>query len=141
MRHHRHRHSEQADRGHLYDILSVVLLAVLAYGAWKFVPPLKTRWDIDQATKVYVDRLNRQTRQAEISSKLYDQLDTAGVDLDDVEIEVDYDANKPAGRITAPVLRWVEVTVYYTPVVRHLGGSVTELEVSLSRRRVWDDSW
>lgn len=125
----------------MYDILFIVLLVAVAYCGWKFVPPLKTRWDIDQATKGYVEKIGRNTREAEISGKLYDQLDTAGVDLDDVEIDVDFDATKPAGRISAPVMRWVEVTVRYRPVVRHIGGATTKFEFNLSRRKVFDDSW
>lgn len=139
--HHRQRHADQVDRGHLYDVLWVILVAALAYGGWKFGPPLMARFEIDQATKSYVSKINRNKRQAEIASALYDQLDSDGFNLDDIEITVDYDANKSAGRISAPVLRWVEIQVEYAPVVRHITGHTTELQFSFSRTKVWDDTW
>ncbi len=63
---HRQRSDEQAERGHLYDILFIVLLASAAYGAWKFGPPLKARWDIDRTTKAYVEKLSRNQRHTDI---------------------------------------------------------------------------
>lgn len=120
--------------------LRVLLIAAAAYCGWKFIPPVKDRWTIEQRLESHVKRASRNAHRAKITNDLYSDLEDRGIDMDAVEIRLDYDATMVGPR-TSPLFKWVEVSVTFSPQVLHVGGSVTALEFNLVEKKIFDDDW
>ena len=122
------------------DALRVLLLMVVAYCGWKFIPPVKDRWTIERRLESHVKRASRNAHRSKITNDLYADLEHRGIDMDVVEIMFDYDATMPGPR-SSPLFKWVEVSVDFSPQVVHVGGSVTPLEFNLVEKKIFDDDW
>lgn len=120
--------------------LRLLLLVAVAYGAWKFLPPIKDRWTIEQRLESHVQRASRNAHRAKITQDLYADLEQRGIDMDAVDIRFDYDATM-AGPRSKPLFKWVEVSVDFSPRIVHLGGPVTPLEFNLVEKKIFDDDW
>lgn len=140
MRHH-HRHREQDLRGQSNDVFLLIVLVLAGYGAWKFLPPLHDRWTIEQVTKKYVKRLRPRTRPVVIQDQIYELLDSAGIDLDTVEVEIDTEVRRGSTSRRAALLMLIDVTVHFSAVVTHPLGYKTILKFEATFTKDFDDGF